>query len=320
MSVRLGIVMDPIAQISYKKDSSLAMLLAAQARGWSLFYMEQKDLYQAAGVARGRTRPLHVFADPQRWFELGEEQDLPLAELDVILMRKDPPFDNEFVYSTYLLEQAEEAGTLVVNRPQSLRDCNEKFFATRFPAFTPETIVSRRPDILRDFARQHRDIILKPLDGMGGSMIFRHREGDPNLSVILEALTAHGSQQIMAQRYLPAILDGDKRILMIDGEPVPYCLARIPASGETRGNLAAGGRGEARPLTDRDREIAAAVGPSLRERGLLFVGLDVIGDRLTEINVTSPTCIREIDAAFDTRIGEQLMDKIAEKLNARSAS
>ncbi len=320
MSVRLGIVMDPIAQIAYKKDSSLAMLLAAQARGWSLFYMEQKDLYQAAGIARGRTRPLKVFADPQRWFEFGDEQDMPLAELDVILMRKDPPFDNEFVYSTYLLEQAEEAGTLVVNRPQSLRDCNEKFFATRFPQFTPETIVSRRPDILRDFARQHRDIILKPLDGMGGSMIFRHREGDPNLSVILEALTAHGSQQIMAQRYLPAIVDGDKRILMIDGEPVPYCLARIPASGETRGNLAAGGRGEARPLTERDREIAAAVGPSLRERGLLFVGLDVIGDRLTEINVTSPTCIREIDAAFDTRIGEQLMDKIAEKLNARSAS
>ncbi|OLU34841.1 glutathione synthase [Pseudomonas sp. PA15(2017)] len=320
MSVRLGIVMDPIAQIAYKKDSSLAMLLAAQARGWSLFYMEQKDLYQAAGVARGRTRPLKVFADPQRWFEFGDEQDMPLAELDVILMRKDPPFDNEFVYSTYLLEQAEEAGTLVVNRPQSLRDCNEKFFATRFAQFTPETIVSRRPDILRDFARQHRDIILKPLDGMGGSMIFRHREGDPNLSVILEALTAHGSQQIMAQRYLPAIVDGDKRILMIDGEPVPYCLARIPASGETRGNLAAGGRGEARPLTERDREIAAAVGPSLRERGLLFVGLDVIGDRLTEINVTSPTCIREIDAAFDTRIGEQLMNKIAEKLNARSAS
>ncbi len=320
MSVRLGIVMDPIAQISYKKDSSLAMLLAAQARGWSLFYMEQKDLYQAAGTARGRTRPLKVFADPQRWFEFGDEQDMPLAELDVILMRKDPPFDNEFVYSTYLLEQAEEAGTLVVNRPQSLRDCNEKFFATRFPQFTPETLVSRRPDILRDFARQHRDIILKPLDGMGGSMIFRHREGDPNLSVILEALTAHGSQQIMAQRYLPAIVDGDKRILMIDGEPVPYCLARIPASGETRGNLAAGGRGEARPLTERDREIAAAVGPSLRERGLLFVGLDVIGDRLTEINITSPTCIREIDAAFDTRIGEQLMDKIAEKLNARSAS
>ncbi|NQD78764.1 glutathione synthase [Pseudomonas seleniipraecipitans] len=320
MSVRLGIVMDPIAQIAYKKDSSLAMLLAAQARGWSLFYMEQKDLYQAAGVARGRTRALQVFADPQRWFELGDEQDLPLAELDVILMRKDPPFDTEFIYSTYLLEQAEEAGTLVVNRPQSLRDCNEKLFATRFPTLTPETIVSRRPDILRDFARQHRDIILKPLDGMGGSMIFRHREGDPNLSVILEALTAHGSQQIMAQVYLPAILDGDKRILMIDGEPVPYCLARIPASGETRGNLAAGGRGEARPLTDRDREIAAAVGPSLRERGLLFVGLDVIGDRLTEINVTSPTCIREIDAAFDTRIGEQLMDKIAEKLSARTAS
>ncbi|TBU96206.1 glutathione synthase [Phytopseudomonas dryadis] len=320
MRVRLGIVMDPIAQIAYKKDSSLAMLLAAQNRGWDLFYLEQKDLYQARGVARGRTRALKVFADPQRWFELGDEQDLPLAELDVILMRKDPPFDNEFVYSTYLLEQAEQAGTLVVNRPQSLRDCNEKFFATRFPAYTPETIVSRRADILREFAREHRDIILKPLDGMGGSMIFRHREGDPNLSVILEALTAHGSQQIMAQRYLPAIVDGDKRILMIDGEAVPYCLARIPAAGETRGNLAAGGRGEARPLSPRDREIAEAVGPSLRERGLLFVGLDVIGEHLTEINVTSPTCIREIDAAFDTRIGERLMDKIAEKLNARSAS
>jgi glutathione synthase len=320
MSVRLGIVMDPIAQIAFKKDSSLAMLLAAQARGWSLFYMEQKDLYQSKGQARARMSPLTVHHNPEHWFDLEAEQDLPLQELDVILMRKDPPFDNEFVYSTYLLEQAEEAGVLVVNRPQSLRDCNEKFFATRFPQFTPPTVVSRRADILREFAREHRDIILKPLDGMGGSMIFRHREGDPNLSVILEALTEHGSQQIMAQGYLPGIKDGDKRILMIDGEPVPYCLARIPAAGETRGNLAAGGRGEARPLSARDREIAEAIGPSLRERGLLFVGLDVIGEHLTEINVTSPTCIREIDAAYDTRIGERLMDCIAEKLAARSAS
>jgi len=201
----------------------------------------------------------------------------------------------------------------VVNRPQSLRDCNEKFFATQFPQYTPATLVSRRPDIVRQFADEHRDIILKPLDGMGGSQIFRHREGDPNLSVILEALTLHGRQQIMVQAYLPAIKDGDKRILMIDGEPAPYCLARIPAAGETRGNLAAGGRGEARPLTERDREIAVAVGPTLREKGLIFVGLDVIGDHLTEINVTSPTCIREIDAAFDTRIGERLMDCIARK-------
>ncbi|MBS7664382.1 glutathione synthase [Pseudomonas lalucatii] len=320
MSVRLGIVMDPITQIAFKKDSSLAMLLAAQKRGWSLFYMEQRDLYQTKGQAHARLRSLQVFDDPQRWFELDAEQDLPLRDLDVILMRKDPPFDNEFLYSTHLLEQAERDGVLVVNRPQSLRDCNEKLFATQFPQYTPATLVSRRPDILRDFAKEQRDIILKPLDGMGGSMIFRHREGDPNLSVILETLTAHGQQQIMAQRYLPAISEGDKRILMIDGEAVPYCLARIPAQGETRGNLAAGGRGEARPLSERDREIAAGVGPTLREKGLLFVGLDVIGDHLTEINVTSPTCIREIDAAFDTRIGERLMDKIAEKLNARSAS
>lgn len=317
MSVRLGIVMDPISSISYKKDSSLAMLLAAQARGWSLFYMEQPDLYLSAGEAKARMRPLKVFADPQHWFELGEETDAPLRDLDVILMRKDPPFDMEFVYSTYLLEQAERAGVLIVNRPQSLRDCNEKLFATQFPHCTPPTLVSRRADILREFAKEHRDIILKPLDGMGGASIFRHREGDPNLSVILETLTNHGQQQIMAQAYLPAIKDGDKRILMINGEPVPYCLARIPAAGETRGNLAAGGRGEARPLTERDRWIAAQVGPTLREKGLLFVGLDVIGDFLTEINVTSPTCIREIDNAYDTKIGEQLMDAIAVQLSQR---
>ncbi len=317
MHVRLGIVMDPIDRISFKKDSSLAMLLSAQARGWSLFYMEQQDLYQLTGQARARMRSLQVFDNPEHWFELGDEIDEPLSNLTVILMRKDPPFDNEFVYSTYLLEQAQAAGSLVVNNPQSLRDCNEKLFATLFPQCTPVTLVSRRPDILREFAKQQRDIILKPLDGMGGSSIFRHREDDPNLSVILETLTAHGTQQIMAQQYLPAIKDGDKRILMIDGEPVPYCLARIPATGETRGNLAAGGRGEARPLTDKDRWIAAQVGPELRKRGLLFVGLDVIGEHLTEINVTSPTCIREIDNAFNTKIGDQLMDAIARKLAER---
>ncbi|MCF6752837.1 glutathione synthase [Stutzerimonas degradans] len=316
MTVRVGIIMDPIAQISFKKDSSLAMLLAAQARGWELHYMEQRDLYQQGNQARARTRPLQVFNDPARWFEAGEERDTALAELDVILMRKDPPFNSEYIYATYLLELAEQAGTLVVNRPQSLRDCNEKFFATQFPQCTPPTLVSRRSDILREFAREQRDIILKPLDEMGGASIFRHREGDPNLSVILEVLTEHGSRQIMAQRYIPAIKDGDKRILMIDGEPVPYCLARIPAAGETRGNLAAGGRGVAQPLSERDREIAAIVGPELRKRGLLFVGLDVIGDYLTEINITSPTCIREIDSTFDTRIAERLMEAIAAKLQA----
>ncbi len=314
MTVRVGIIMDPIAQIAFKKDSSLAMLLAAQARGWSLHYMEQRDLYQLAGEARARMRPLTVRHDPTNWFETGDEIDGPLADLDVILMRKDPPFNSEYVYATYLLELAEQAGTLVVNRPQSLRDCNEKFFATQFPQCTPPTLVSRRADILREFASEQRDIILKPLDEMGGASIFRHREGDPNLSVILEVLTDHGRRQIMAQRYIPAISQGDKRILMIDGEPVPYCLARIPAAGETRGNLAAGGRGVAQPLSDRDREIAAIVGPELRKRGLLFVGLDVIGEFLTEINITSPTCIREIDNAFDTRIGERLMDAIAAKL------
>ena len=317
MSVRVGIVMDPIASISYKKDSSLAMLLAAQDRGWTLFYMEQQDLYLTEGKARARMKPLTVFANPEKWFELDAETDTALSDLDVILMRKDPPFDMEFVYTTYLLEQAERDGVLIVNKPQSLRDCNEKLFATQFTQCTPPTVVSRRADVLREFAALHGDVILKPLDGMGGTSIFRHRAGDPNLSVILETLTANGTQQIMAQGYLPGIKDGDKRILMIDGEPVPYCLARIPAQGETRGNLAAGGRGEARPLSDKDRWIAEQVGPTLREKGLLFVGLDVIGEHLTEINVTSPTCIREIDNAFGTDIGGMLMDAIDQTLKAR---
>ncbi len=317
MSIRIGVVMDPISHISFHKDSTLAMLLAAQSRNWELFYMEQQDLYQAQGQARAKMRQMRVYHNPQHWFELESEIDNPLAYLDVILMRKDPPFDNEFVYSTYLLEQAEQEGVLVVNRPQSLRDCNEKFFATQFTDCAPPTLVSRRADILQQFAEYHRDIILKPLDGMGGSSIFRHRAGDPNLSVILETLTNHGTQQIMAQRYIPEITQGDKRILMVDGEPIPYCLARIPAEGETRGNLAAGGRGEARPLSERDQEIAARIGPELRKRGLIFVGLDVIGDYLTEINVTSPTCIREIDAAYNTDIGGKLMDTIASKLTRK---
>ncbi|PKM29527.1 MAG: glutathione synthase [Gammaproteobacteria bacterium HGW-Gammaproteobacteria-11] len=318
MSIRLGIVMDPIQSIHYKKDSSLAMLLAAQKRGWTLFYMEPQDLFLANGQAMGSIRPLQVFADPQRWFELGDASQQSLASLDVILMRKDPPFDNEFLYATHILEAAEREGALIVNRPASLRDCNEKLFATQFPQCTPENIVTRRSDILRSFAKQHRDVILKPLDGMGGSQIFRIREEDPNLSVIIETLTDYGRQQIMAQRYLPEIVDGDKRILMIDGQPLDYCLARIPQQGETRGNLAAGGRGEARPLTERDRWIANQVGPSLKARGLLFVGLDVIGDYLTEINVTSPTCIREIDAAYNTDIGGQLMEAIDRLLKART--
>lgn len=317
MTIKLGVVMDPIANIDYKKDSTLAMLWAAQARDWQLFYMEQTDLYLEQGAAAASMAQLTVFHDPHSWFSLGERQDSALADLDVILMRKDPPFDNEFIYTTYILEEAERRGSLVVNRCQSLRDCNEKIFATRFPQCCPPVLVSADRKRLRAFHQQHRDVIFKPLDGMGGTAIFRVREDDPNVSVILEILTGHGRETIMAQRFIPEIAEGDKRILMINGAPVPYCLARVPEVGETRGNLAAGGSGRPQPLSDRDRWIAAQVGPALREQGLLFVGLDIIGDYLTEINVTSPTCIREIDAAYDLDIGGQLMDCIAQVLGEK---
>lgn len=319
MTIKLGIVMDPIASINYQKDSSLAMLLAASSRGWELFYMEQDDLYQKEGVAMGsvqalKVQALKVQAGPQDWFSLGERSEMPLSELNVILMRKDPPFDMEFIYSTYLLEQAEKAGTLVVNKSQSIRDCNEKIFATLFPQCTPPVMVARSPRLLREFAEEHGDVVLKPLDGMGGASIFRTNPQDPNLSVIIETLTEHGQSQAMIQKYIPEIKAGDKRILMVDGEPVDYCLARVPADGELRGNLAAGGTGVGQPLSDRDRWIAEQIGPTLKEKGLLFVGLDVIGDYLTEINVTSPTCIRELDDQFNLNIAGQLMDVVESKL------
>ena len=314
MTIQLGIVMDPISGINIKKDSSFAMLLAAQARGWDLWYMEMDDLFLIQGNPRARMRKLTVQQDANHWFTLGEVEDKPLASLQTILMRKDPPFDTEFIYATYLLERAEEQGVLVVNKPASLRDCNEKLFTAWFAEHTPETLVTRNSAQIREFIKRHGDIILKPLDGMGGASIFRVTQDDPNIGVICETLTEHGRRFTMAQNYLPAIKDGDKRILMIDGEPVPYCLARIPAQGETRGNLAAGGRGEARPLTESDWAIARAVGPELKKRGLIFVGLDVIGDRLTEINVTSPTCIREIEAAFDVHIADALMAVIEQKI------
>ncbi len=314
MALSLGVIMDPIDQITFYKDTTLALLLAAQERGWDLHYMEQSDLYLDKGQPRASTRALKVMDDESHWFELGPREDRSLSELNVLLMRKDPPFDNEFTYSTYILEAAQREGSLVVNDPQSLRDCNEKIFATRFPQCCPPLIVSRDPARLRQFHRDQEDVIFKPLDGMGGSRIFRCRADDPNVSVILETLTDFGTQMVMAQRYLPAITDGDKRILVVDGEAVPYSLARIPASGETRGNLAAGGRGVAQPLTDRDRWIVEQVAPTLKEKRLFFVGLDVIGDYLTEINVTSPTCVREIDKAFDTRIGARLMDAIERHL------
>ncbi|TVP55704.1 MAG: glutathione synthase [Halomonadaceae bacterium] len=317
MTIKLGIVMDPIAGISFKKDTSLALLLAAQNRGWELHYMELPDLYLENGTARGRVQALQVANNPEDWFRLGESKEMDLGELDVILMRKDPPVDREFLMATFILEAAERCGTLVVNPCAALRDCNEKLFATQFPQCTPAGLVSRDPQRLKAFYREHGDIILKPIDGMGGSSIFRVKAGDKNLGVIIETLTRNGTEQIMAQEFLPAISEGDKRILLIDGTPVPYALARIPSADENRGNLAAGGRGEGRELSDRDRWICEQVRPAIQAKGLLFVGLDVIGDYLTEINVTSPTCVRELDRAYGIDIGALLMDAIAKKLSEK---
>lgn len=317
MQRTLGVIMDPIGSIKFHKDSTLAMLLAAQARGWELRYMELSDLYLTAGEARAVQRRLHVRNDPTDWYSFGDSLDEPLAGLDVLLMRKDPPFDMEYIYSTYLLEDAERRGTLVVNRPVSLRDANEKLFTTRFNHCMPPSLVTRRADQLRAFIEREGSVVLKPLGGMGGASIFRVEAGDPNTGVIIETLTAHGHQYAMAQRFIPEISQGDKRILLIDGEPVPYALARVPAAGEFRGNLAAGGTGHGVALTDRDRWICQQVAPTLREMGLLFVGLDVIGDYLTEVNVTSPTCIRELDEIYGLDIAGDLMNAIDQKLQER---
>jgi glutathione synthase len=306
--------MDPISTITIKKDTTFAMLLAAQARGWELHYFEQADLHARGDQVFGRSRRLSVKDDKSGWFTFHDERHLPLAELDVILMRKDPPFDMEYIYTTYLLELAERTGVLIVNKPGSLRDANEKFFALHFPQCGPPTLVARQPMQLKAFLDEQADIVVKPLDGMGGASVFRLRQGDPNLNVILETLTDHGRRLTMAQCYVPEITAGDKRILLIDGEPIPYALARIPQAGETRANLAAGGRGEGIPLSERDRWICAQVAPRLREMGLLFVGLDVIGDYLTEINITSPTCARELDAQFGLDIGGDLMAAIDKRL------
>ena len=322
---QVAIVMDPLASLALKKDSTLAIIRACQLRGLDVFYLRQEDLHLWQNEACGMMSPLRLREDfcagleasiaGEDWFELGEETRRPLKDMDIIMMRKDPPFDMEYIYATYLLERAEEQGALVINKPASLRDCNEKFFATAFTDCIPPLVVSRRADILKAFHAEHKNVIYKKLDGMGGASIFRVMENDPNLSVVIETLTEHGTQQIMAQVYIPEIVDGDKRILLVDGEAVPYALARIPSAGETRGNLAAGGRGEGRPLTDRDRMIAERVGPELKRRGLMFVGIDVIGDYLTEINVTCPTCIRELDAQFSLDIAGNLMDAALSKIN-----
>jgi glutathione synthase len=315
--LKLGVVMDPISTIKIKKDSTFAMLLAAQARAWSITYMELNDLSVIDGVAMAQARALSVKDDPMGWFELGDYQSLPLSDLDVILMRKDPPFNMEYIYATYILELAERQGVLVVNKPQTLRDANEKLSTAWFPQCTTPALVTRNPQQILAFLQQQKDIILKPLHGMGGASIFRVTENDLNTNVIIETLTEHQTRYVMAQRFIPEIVQGDKRILLVDGEPVPYALARVPAKGETRGNLAVGGTGVGVALSQRDYWICEQVAPTLKEKGLLFVGLDVIGDYLTEINITSPTCIRELDQLYGLDIAGQLMDAIEARIQSR---
>jgi glutathione synthase len=316
--IRLAVVMDPIQDIKYAKDTTLAMLQAAQARGYELWYLTQPDLYLRDGVARGRARPLAVHADPAAWFTLGDSRDTPLGDFDVILMRKDPPFDMEFIYTTYILDRAELAGALVVNRPAGLRDMNEKVYTAWFPEFCAPTLVTRDMQSMTDFAREFDRVVVKPLDGMGGRSIFVVDQKDKNLKVVFETLTDYGTRFAIVQKYLPEIVTGgDSRVLVIDGQPAPYALARMPSATDNRGNLAAGATGVARELNQRDRELVAGIGPKLAERGMLFVGLDVIGGCVTEINVTSPTGVREIDKAFGTDIAGLLIDAIDRRLAAR---
>jgi glutathione synthase len=310
--------MDPIGLIKYAKDTTLALLLAAQARGWSLHYLEQKDLRLRDGVAEGRVRELTVRADPQQWFTLGESATQALGDFDVVLMRKDPPFDTEYIYTTYILERAEVAGALVVNRPRGLRDMNEKVYTAWFPQCCAPTLVTRDMAEMAAFAAEHGKIVVKPLHGMGGHSIFVLDRGDKNARVVFETLTDEGRRFAIAQKYLPDIVTGgDSRVLVIDGEPVPYALARIPMSEDNRGNLAAGAKGVGRPLSERDRWLVAQIGPALRAAGMLFVGLDVIGGYVTEINVTSPTGVRELESQFDLNIGALFIDAVDRLLQSR---
>ena len=310
----LGVVMDPIETIKPKKDSTLAMLLAAQRAGWSLVYFRQQDLMVRDGAPLGAGRHVEVRDDMEEWFTLGGSWSSGLENLDVLLMRKDPPFDMEYIYTTYILELAEHRGLLVVNRPSSLRDINEKAYTAWFPQCTPPSLVTRSRNELLGFLAEHGRIVLKPFDGMGGRSIFVVSAGDLNVNVIIETLTHDGEKFTLAQRFIPEIVHGDKRILLIDGEPIDHALARIPAPGEHRGNLVMGAKGEGRALTDRDRWLCAQVGPTLRAKGVMFAGLDVIGDYLTEINVTSPTGIRELDRQFGIDIAAKLIAAIGRKL------
>ncbi|MBP57836.1 MULTISPECIES: glutathione synthase [Idiomarina] len=312
---KLAMVMDPIAAVKTEKDTSFRLLLEAQARGYQCFYLEMGDLVIDNGQPMAFAREVRVQDQKSDFYSLSDSQYRPLEDFDVIMMRKDPPFDSEFLYATQILELAEQRGSLVVNKPQSLRDCNEKLFTSWFADSIADTVVSSRADVIKAFHKKHGEVILKPLDGMGGASIFKVGADGSNLGVIIETLTEKGQRYAMVQKYLPEIKDGDKRILIINGEPVPYSLARIPSAGETRGNLAAGGSGRAQPLSDSDWALARKVAPELKKRGLIIVGLDVIGDRITEINVTSPTCMREIENAYDINIAEMVFQAIEEKLN-----
>lgn len=311
---KIGVVMDPIERINPKKDSTLAMMLAAQRRDWQVASIMMHDLWLRDGEAHARCTWTQAFDDLERWFEPLERQELPLSQFDAVLMRKDPPFDTEYIYATYLLEQAEARGTLVVNKPQSLRDYNEKLSCAWFPQCSPPTMVSRNREHLLSFVDEHTTVVIKPLDSMGGNGVFKLEKGDANTNGLIDLMTQAQTRTVMAQRFIPEITAGDKRILLIDGEPQPYALARVPAKGEFRGNLAAGATGVGRDLSERDRWLCQQIGPTLREKGLLFVGIDVIGDYLTEINVTSPTGIRELDRIYQLDIAGQLMDAINAKL------
>jgi glutathione synthase len=311
--MKLAFIVDPLDEFKLEKDTTYAIMREAAAQGHALYALQQEDLAWHKQSVTGNAARLHLTGETPGWYRLDPPAETPLEQFDAVLMRKDPPFDMEYVYSTYLLEIAERRGARVFNRPQAIRDYNEKMAIARFAEFTAPTLVTRRTELLHGFLREHSDIILKPLDGMGGSSVFRVRRDDPNLNVIIETLTSDGARTIMAQRYIPEISAGDKRVLVIGGEPVPYCLARIPKAGETRGNLAAGGTGVARELTARDRLIAETLGPQLAAAGLLLVGLDVIGDYLTEVNVTSPTCFQEITQQTGFNVSAMLLKQL-EKL------
>ena len=314
--MKIAFVIDPPESFKIYKDSTFAMMREAASRGHELHVLQQDDLEWRQGIVNGFTRRLHLTGDDEIWYRVDAPQAMALKSFDVVLMRKDPPFDMEYVYSTYLLELAQQQGARVFNDPRSIRDCNEKMTIARFPQFTAPTLVTRRAEPIHAFLAEHRDMILKPLDGMGGASVFRVHDQDPNLNVIIETVTQYGARTVMAQRYIPEIKDGDKRVLVIDGKPVPYALARIPKAGETRGNLAAGGTGVARELTARDREIAEALGPTLAALGLLVVGLDVIGDFLTEVNVTSPTCFQEIQQQTGFNVAGMVLDALERSLTA----